>query len=53
MLEVNLNCNLWSQKVYGRSAKAAGISQEALIETILCESLVRHGLIERSAVSGD
>ena len=44
-LEVNLNANLWSQKVYGRSAKAAGLSQEQLIETILCESLARHGLL--------
>ena len=46
MLEVNLNCNLWSEKVYGRSAKAAGWTQEQLIETILCESLRRHGLLE-------
>jgi D-alanine-D-alanine ligase len=44
-LEVNLNANLRSQKVYGRSAKAAGLSQEQLIETILCESLARHGLL--------
>jgi D-alanine-D-alanine ligase len=45
-LEVNLNANLWSQKVYGRSAKAAGLSQEQLIETILCEGLARHGLLD-------
>ena len=44
-LELNLNANLWSQKVYGRSAKRAGWSQEQLIETILCESLRRHGLL--------
>jgi D-alanine-D-alanine ligase len=44
-LEVNLNANLWSEKVYGRSAKAAGLTQEQLIETILCESLDRHGLL--------
>jgi D-alanine-D-alanine ligase len=44
-LEVNLNANLWSQKVYGRSAKAAGWAQEQLVETILCESLARHGLL--------
>lgn len=48
MLEVNLNANLWSQKVYGRSAELAGITQSQLIETILCESLARHGLIERA-----
>lgn len=45
-LEVNLNANLWSQKVYGRSAQLAGWSQEQLIETLLCESLRRHGLLE-------
>ncbi|HYD36944.1 MAG TPA: phosphoribosylglycinamide synthetase [Allosphingosinicella sp.] len=44
-LEVNLNANLWSQKVYGRSAALAGLSQEELIETILAESLRRHGLL--------
>ena len=52
MLEVNLNCNLWSQKVYGRSALLTGLTQAQLIETILCESLVRNGLVERSAVGG-
>ena len=44
-LEVNLNANLWSEKVYGRSAELAGLSQSQLIETILCESLGRHGLL--------
>jgi D-alanine-D-alanine ligase len=44
-LEVNLNANLWSEKVYGRSAKAAGLGQAQLIETILAESLDRHGLL--------
>jgi len=44
-LEVNLNCNLWSHKVFGRSAGLLGWSQLDLIETILCESLLRHGLI--------
>lgn len=45
MLEVNLNCNLWSQKVFGRSALLAGWTQEQLIETILADSLDRHGLL--------
>jgi D-alanine-D-alanine ligase len=48
-LEVNLNCNLWSQKVFGRSAALAGLSQHELIETILAESLIRHGLCARDA----
>jgi D-alanine-D-alanine ligase len=43
-LEVNLNCNLWSQKVFGRSAERIGFSQTNLIETILAESLMRQGL---------
>ena len=46
-LEVNLNCNLWSQKVFGKSAELLGWKQGDLIETILCESLARHGLVEQ------
>jgi D-alanine-D-alanine ligase len=45
-LEVNLQANLWSQKVYGRSAVRAGLTQSQLIETILYEGLRRHGLLE-------
>ena len=45
-LELNLNANLWSQKVYGRAAAIAGLTQEQLIETILAESLRRHGLLD-------
>lgn len=44
-LELNLNCNLWSVKVFGRSAARFGWTQEQLIETILAESLARHGLL--------
>ncbi|MFN3388291.1 MAG: phosphoribosylglycinamide synthetase [Allosphingosinicella sp.] len=44
-LEVNLQANLWSQKVFGRSAERAGLSQAQLIETILAEGLRRHGLL--------
>lgn len=43
-LEVNLNCNLWSEKVFGRSAILAGMTQEELIETIVAESMQRQGL---------
>ena len=46
-LEVNLNCNLWSEKVFGRSALLAGLTQEELIETIVAESMIRQGLIAR------
>lgn len=47
-LEVNLNCNLWSHKVFGRSAGIMGWSQHQLIETILAESLIRQGLADVS-----
>jgi D-alanine-D-alanine ligase len=43
--EVNLQCNLWSQKVFGRAAKIAGISHAELIETIICHSMRRQGVI--------
>ena len=45
-LEVNLQANLWSEKVFGRSAVRAGLSQSQLVETILYEGLQRHGLLE-------
>lgn len=44
-LELNLNCNLWSEKVFGRAAMMADWTQEQLIETLLAESLARNGLI--------
>lgn len=44
-LELNLNCNLWSEKVFGRAAVMAGWTQEQLIETLVAEGLQRHGLI--------
>ena len=44
-LEVNLNCNLWSGKVFGRAAKLAGLTHPELIETILTDSLRRWGLM--------
>lgn len=45
-LEANLNCNLWSQKIYGRMAEQLGWSHYELIETILTESMRRQGVIE-------
>lgn len=45
-LELNLQANLWSEKVFGRSATRAGLSQAQLIETILYEGLRRHGLLD-------
>ena len=43
-LELNLNCNLWSQKVFGRAANMAGWTQDQLIETLIAEGLTRHNL---------
>jgi D-alanine-D-alanine ligase len=45
-LEVNLNCNLWSEKVFGRAAKLAGLTHPELIETILADSLRRNRLMD-------
>jgi D-alanine-D-alanine ligase len=44
-LEVNLQANIWSRRVIGQSAARAGLSHPELIETILCHSLVRQGLV--------
>lgn len=51
LLEVNLNCNLWSEKVFGRAAIAAGFTQADLIETIVAESMIRQlvGFARRNA----
>lgn len=45
-LEVNLQCNLWSQRVIGKSAVLAGWTYPELLETILAGSMARQGLIE-------
>jgi len=47
-MEVNLNCNLWSQKTISMAAQQLGWSHADLIETILTESLARHGLLQRA-----
>jgi len=46
-MEVNLNCNLWSQKTIAMAARQIGWTQHDLVETILAESLDRHGLLPR------
>lgn len=46
-IEINLNCNLWSEKVVAKAAAAAGFSHADLLETILAESMRRQGLINR------
>jgi D-alanine-D-alanine ligase len=46
-MEVNLNCNLWSRKTISMAARQIGWSHAELIETILTESLARHGLLQQ------
>jgi len=47
-LEINLSCNLWSKKAVPFSARGAGVEYPELIETILCHSMLRQGLICQS-----
>lgn len=44
-LEVNLQCNIWSQRVIGKAAVLAGLSYPELLETILAGSMARQGVI--------
>lgn len=44
-IEINLQCNLWSEKVMSKAAGYAGFSHADLIETLLAESWRRNGLI--------
>lgn len=44
-MEVNLSCNLWSQKTISRSAASIGVDHHALVETIVGHSLRRQCLI--------
>jgi D-alanine-D-alanine ligase len=46
-LEVNLQANIWSRRVIGQSARLAGLEHPDLIETVVCSSLIRHGLVRR------
>ncbi|MGB3795904.1 MAG: phosphoribosylglycinamide synthetase [Alteraurantiacibacter sp.] len=44
-IEINLNCNLWSEKVMAKAAGEAGFSHADLLETLLAESWRRQGLM--------
>ena len=44
-IEINLNCNLWSEKVMAKAAAQAGFSHADLLETLLAESWRRNALI--------
>ncbi|KWV95659.1 MULTISPECIES: phosphoribosylglycinamide synthetase [unclassified Erythrobacter] len=43
-IEINLNCNLWSEKVMAKAAAQAGFSHGELLETLLAEAWRRNGL---------
>jgi D-alanine-D-alanine ligase len=45
-LEVNLQCNLWSQRVIGKAALIAGCAYPELLETILAGAMAREGVID-------
>lgn len=44
-IEINLNCNLAADKAIAVSAASLGVSHEELIETVICHSLLRQGVI--------
>ncbi|MCP5396646.1 MAG: phosphoribosylglycinamide synthetase [Sphingomonadaceae bacterium] len=50
-IELNLNCNLWSEKVMAKAASHAGFSHADLLETLLAESWRRNGVIPNDGVS--
>ncbi|WP_156679470.1 phosphoribosylglycinamide synthetase [Sphingomonas profundi] len=45
-MEVNLSCNLWSQKTISRSAASLGIDHASLVESIVAHSMGRQGLLD-------
>lgn len=49
-IEINLSCNLWSKKATALSAATIGVTHPQLIETLLCHSLMRQGVVPRSAI---
>lgn len=49
-IEVNINCNLWSRKTISRSARLLDVSHHELVETIVCNSLLRQGLLAEASV---
>lgn len=48
-IEINLNCNLWSEKVMAKAAAQVGFTHAELIETLLAEAWRRNGLIAETA----
>ncbi|MAU41524.1 MAG: phosphoribosylglycinamide synthetase [Kordiimonas sp.] len=46
-IELNLSCNLWHRKSIAFAARSIGVEYPALIETILCHSMLRQGVITK------
>ncbi len=49
-IEINLSCNLWSKKATAISAATIGVTHPQLLETLLCHSLRRQGVVPPEAV---
>ena len=49
-IEINLSCNLWSKKATAISARIIDVSHPELIETLLCHSLRRQGVVPPESV---
>ena len=46
IIEVNLNCNLWSRKTIAVAARHVGLTHTEHVETIICHSLHRQSLLD-------
>ena len=49
-IELNLSCNLWSKKATAISARTVGITHPQLLETLLCHSLRRQGVVPAESI---
>ncbi|MEO1135622.1 MAG: phosphoribosylglycinamide synthetase [Pseudomonadota bacterium] len=49
-IEINLSCNLWSKKASAISAATIGVTHPQMLETMLCHSLRRQGVVPPEAV---
>jgi len=49
-IEINLSCNLWSKKASSISAQTLGITHLQFIETMMVQSLHRHGLVSAADI---
>lgn len=50
-IELNLSCNLWSKKATAISAAEIGVTHPQIIETVLCHSLRRQGVVPPESIT--